>query len=177
MKNLRLPCFSRRPPLLLSALASFGRRGLESGLMRPAEAEALPERHSSVPYSLFNELESFRSHCKDSLAKACQSVKQIFKLFSKWQRANVRNGGISAVFLNAGTGVLETPAAGSTLSCSSTQTERIQSGKYAFLYSAIPISISGEVPFPLKPIYQRAASVSRSLGDFFRLPSSAPLPS
>ena len=29
--------------------------------MRSAEAEALPERHSSVPYSVFKELESFRS--------------------------------------------------------------------------------------------------------------------
>ena len=47
-------------------------------------------------------LRAFRSHCKDSLAKACQSVKQIFKFFLKRQGANVRNDGISAVFLNAG---------------------------------------------------------------------------
>lgn len=65
-------------------------------------AGAPPERHFlRFPIRFSMSLSAF-AFCKVNLAKACQSVKQILKLFSKWQGANVRNGGISAVFLNAG---------------------------------------------------------------------------
>ena len=52
--------------------------------MRPAEAEALPERHSSVPYSVFKELESFRS-LQDQSSKGLSECQADFKLFLKWQ--------------------------------------------------------------------------------------------
>lgn len=56
-------------------------------------------------------------------------------------RSQVRNGGISAVFLNAGAGVLWIPAAGSTLPCSSTQARA--SSRMA---QAVKCGISAHIP-------------------------------
>ena len=47
-----------------------------------AEAEALPERHSSVPYSLFNEPSGFRPFVDARLSRSGWDVKRFLKDFS-----------------------------------------------------------------------------------------------
>ena len=83
---------------------------------------------------------------------------------------DLKIGGISAVFLNAGASIFKMPATESTLPCSSTQA-KASLGKERNLVSLVPYSIfnqRGKFPSLLKPSYQRAASVSSHLGRFFR---------
>lgn len=131
-------------------------------------AETPPERHSLVPYSVFKELESFLALCKVNLSKDCQSVKQILKLFLKWQGVFDLNEGIpSGSQCQKWRNFCGIPkrgskgdafAAGSTLPCSSTQPkaslECLRKGNLVSFNPLFRFQSAGEVPFPLKPSYQ-----------------------
>ena len=54
--------------------------------MRFAEAKAPPERHSSVPYSLFNEPLGFRPFVDARLSRSGRDVKRFLKDFFRFWR-------------------------------------------------------------------------------------------
>ena len=98
--------------------------------MRSAVAGAPPERHSSVPYSVFKELESFRS-LQGQSSKGLPECQADFETFSEMagsQCPKWRN--FCGIPKRGSKGIAS--AAGSTLPCSSTQTERCSVRKICF---------------------------------------------